>query len=709
MDRKTKTLATVTALQLGLALGALPVSAAEAQEPLELEQPQAVDAQPLLAAQEERVQPGWHEVDGVWRYGDEGGSWHTGWLAWGGAWYYMDAQGEMLTGWQTVDGVRYSFGESGKLKTGWQLDGEGADAVWRHYTANGRPSTGWLSSGGAWYLMGDDGVMLTGHQVVNGVSYYLNPNGSMHRGWLREGDSWHYYLGSGAMATDWVAVGDSWYLMGADGVMRTGLVTQGDATYLLQDSGAMATGWQTVGDKRVHFGLNGALSKGVFSEGDAVYFCADDGSAAPEGWGSYDGQWYYVRGGGQCATGWTTVEGTRYHFGADGAMSRSWAEVDGDWYFFDNSGAQVIGWLDRNGRRFYLDPARGGAMATGWTKADGLWWWLDDDGALVRDAWIHDGWAWYHLDRAGQYQTGWQTIDGERHFFNPSGAAYQGWKTEGNSWMYLDEYGAPATGWLQLGWKWYHFDADGTMHEGWLTQGDRRWYFVPGEGYAVTMDYQEADGKTYVYGASSGERQLGWVGVWTADGSYKTCFCDPSTGVRTDGPRIIDGYAFTFDSRTGALQSQLRTLARFVDELVKICSDNAHGYDQTYRYNQYGDYDCSSLTITCLKKAGFNTGYAVYTGDMREEILGADEFRWLWWDEVGREGLRVGDVMLNEYHHTNVYLGNGEVANATGNEWGGAAGGEPGDQTGSELRIQPYYYYASGIDGVLRYVGKEGA
>jgi hypothetical protein len=223
------------------------------------------------------------------------------------------------------------------------------------------------------------------------------------------------------------------------------------------------------------------------------------------------------------------------------------------------------------------------------------------------------------------------------------------------------------------------------------------------------MDRKEADGKTYVYGATSGDRQYGWVGVWQESGQYKTCFCDPTTGVRTDGPRIIEGYAFTFDRETGALQSQKRTLARFVDELVKICGDNSHGYDQAYRYNQYGDYDCSSLTIIALQKAGFKTGDAVYTGNMREEIVGADQFQWLWWDEVGREGLRVGDIMLNEYSHTNVYLGNGEVANASGNEWGGAVGGEPGDQTGRELLVRSYYYYGNGIDGVLRYVGREGA
>ena len=47
--------------------------------------------------------------------------------------------------------------------------------------------------------------------------------------------------------------------------------------------------------------------------------------------------------------------------------------------------------------------------------------------------------------------------------------------------------------------------------------------------------------------------------------------------------------------------------------------------------------------------------------------------------------LKAGDVLLNEAHHTAMYIGNGQIVHASGNEHGGATGGLSGDQTGRVL------------------------
>lgn len=130
-----------------------------------------------------------------------------------------------------------------------------------------------------------------------------------------------------------------------------------------------------------------------------------------------------------------------------------------------------------------------------------------------------------------------------------------------------------------------------------------------------------------------------------------------------------------------------------------IALDDSHGYDQNYRWGEYGDYDCSALVITAYRKAGMNIN-ATYTGNMRQGFMAAG-FN----DVTGAvdintgAGLKRGDILLKD-GHTAMYCGNGREVEASINEFGGIVGGAPGDQTGCEILIQPY---RPGWTCVLRY------
>lgn len=65
--------------------------------------------------------------------------------------------------------------------------------------------------------------------------------------------------------------------------------------------------------------------------------------------------------------------------------------------------------------------------------------------------------------------------------------------------------------------------------------------------------------------------------------------------------------------------------------------------------------------------------------------------------------LKKGDVLLNEAHHTAIYLGDGKIVHASINEKGTTTGGKPGDQTGREICVRDYYVPTYGWDLVLRY------
>jgi len=122
------------------------------------------------------------------------------------------------------------------------------------------------------------------------------------------------------------------------------------------------------------------------------------------------------------------------------------------------------------------------------------------------------------------------------------------------------------------------------------------------------------------------------------------------------------------------------------------------GYDQGNRWNlkNGGSVDCSSFVILCLRRAGFQTGNASYTGDMRSELT---NHGWTVHDNNGRP--RAGDILLNDLDHTAVYLGGGVLAQASIDESGGISGGTPGNQTNGETNVSDYYDFP--WDCYLRY------
>lgn len=140
----------------------------------------------------------------------------------------------------------------------------------------------------------------------------------------------------------------------------------------------------------------------------------------------------------------------------------------------------------------------------------------------------------------------------------------------------------------------------------------------------------------------------------------------------------------------------------YVQEAIDIANDDSHGYSMENRDGN-PDYDCSSLICHVVQNAGIpvmDRG-ASYTGNMLQAFLDCG-----FQNIAGRiglgsgNGLQRGDVLLNFASHAALYIGDGKVVNAGGNN----GHPQPGDQ-GGEIKIQPYWNHP--WNAVLRYMGSE--
>lgn len=138
---------------------------------------------------------------------------------------------------------------------------------------------------------------------------------------------------------------------------------------------------------------------------------------------------------------------------------------------------------------------------------------------------------------------------------------------------------------------------------------------------------------------------------------------------------------------------------KFCDRMRYWCDEGNLGYSWDHRWDiRYGgEADCSSLVIFCLNEAGFDTGSATYTGNMKSNLTARG------WKVVPNDGNpQKGDILLNEAEHVAAWLGDC-LAQASINEYGTVRGGQPGDQTGHETNTRSYYNYP--WDFYLRYEG----
>lgn len=130
-----------------------------------------------------------------------------------------------------------------------------------------------------------------------------------------------------------------------------------------------------------------------------------------------------------------------------------------------------------------------------------------------------------------------------------------------------------------------------------------------------------------------------------------------------------------------------------VEMAIAIADDDQHGYSQDHRYGP--DFDCSSLIAHVLYEHGFKVSKYSYTGNLYSQLIDCGFF-------ICKSPWSPGDIHLTPGRHVCMSINENEIVHARINELGKITGGQPGDQTGNEISIMPYYVPSYGWKYHLR-------
>ena len=135
-------------------------------------------------SEDEKLEPGWHLIDGKKYYADANGKITTGWVKYENSWYYLQTEkecpetpGAMMTGLFKQNNNWYYLNPArdGKMVASeWML----IDGRWYHFYGGGGMETGWTKQNGNWYHLNANGAMETGWIIMNDDWYYLYPAGN---------------------------------------------------------------------------------------------------------------------------------------------------------------------------------------------------------------------------------------------------------------------------------------------------------------------------------------------------------------------------------------------------------------------------------------------------------------------------------------------------------------------------------------------------
>lgn len=367
----------------------------------------------------------------------------------------------------------------------------------------------------------------------------------------------------------------------------SGLDYSEEGTIYIESTGKYyyyVTGWQKLDSKWYYF--NPYMYTSCMAGINEKHYYFDTNGVMLTGWISdtnINGEkiWYYALSNGELVTEWQKINNKWYFFHPDSFIMFSggaW-EIYGKAYYLDSSGAMRTGWISTvndDGETIWCYAQPNGELVTGWQKINGKWYYFYPEGYAMYPEGIREiNGEKYYFDKSGAMQTGWFTKDGFICYSNSSGVIQKGWQSIDGKWYYFDpddyhmykngetyindktyyfdENGIMQTGWIKATTGidgvsfvvWYYAKSNGELVSGWQRINEKWYYFIRGQfDYSlVRSNVYDIDGKIYLFNDDGSlATSKGWVNT------YDKWYYGNSDGTAATGWMSIGGKWYYFET-----------------------------------------------------------------------------------------------------------------------------------------------------------------
>lgn len=388
--------------------------------------------------------------------------------------------------------------------------------------------------------------------------------------------------------------------------------------------------------------------------------------------------YYYDEKGVKQKSGWTTIDGEKYYFNkTTGAAVVGPKKIGSYYYVFDSKGAMYSNYFYANskGQKFYLNSS--GKSQEGFYSSD-------SQGANT-----------YYLNGDGTFKTNQLfTVDGKKYYVSSAGLiSKKGYMKIDDYHYYFDNVTGEAITGVRIG------DFNGDAH--------RCYYFDPNteNGYRVGMQTDEL-GKTYIFSENNG---AAYSRFYTDVANEKLYYIDPlNFEVQKDGTVECGGVIFEINSdcslnvekavKINDSDSQRTQLLKYAfSQLYKPAGNT--GLSNKTDFDDIPSYSCTEFVSKVYYEIGIDVGARDIIGNCYElggkvydkqttEYQVGDLMFWnmtncderldnngdYWIIDADGDGVcdrihspnEFGDGITYHVHHESIYLGNGQMIDASG-------------------------------------------
>ena len=486
------------------------------------------------------------------------------------------------------------------------------------------PKTGLLAKGlttigsAKYYFHPTKSYMLTGLQKIKGKTYYFAPStGKMQKGLQTINKKLYFFdKSTGAQKTGMIRVntGKTYNFLKKGGVTHGWLTSGSNTYYFHKTEGYMLTGLQKIDNDTYYFQKSkGYMLKGSLTIDKKKYYFDPTTGAQKTGLIKDEkGNCYNFLKEGGVSKGLTVIDSNTYYFNPDtGVMiagkMREIPEGSKEFYYFAaDTGIMQTGFQTVNDYRYYFDPQTGNA-ATGITKVEGDTYYFDENNARMK--------------------FGKQTVNGLSYFFDEqTGKQCTGFvsiKKDSNTFV-------------------YYYRPEGGMSTGFVTIGSDTYYFNPDTGVMIAgkmREIPEGSKEFYYFAVDTGIMQTGFQTV-----GDKRYYFDPKTSIAALGLTDIDGKLYFFDENSGRMRMGQR-----------LVNDKWYYFDPT-----------TGQAINGVRKADFLSGSYYMYFDLNEASgcrMGLQEYEseYYFFHEVSyfaKEGFRTIGQSIYYFNPDNGYKAN---------------------------------------------------